>query len=292
VHEVLIVGHVACRMAAFDTAAFIEEFRGRGVSREAFGDESLRSWAGAISSPREGVLLSVAAVRDAPFVPNDVLVAGVILDETSGALEVVVRPDQPVESGIGARFSTSSAGGAPSGGPVVSGPLPSAGPSSTTTAAGAERARSVETPPRSAAPPTPPPPPPPPGRTGRLSKARERAARTEASPAAAKPAATNAASSSRVAETRAMVKAVDEFLTMIQKKEHWRRDLENLRDELEQRPDPRQRLELLDAFGRRLASESREAGDAFKKLRQHLVARGADSTTEILSVFQYLGGRR
>jgi predicted secreted protein len=89
-----------------------------------------------------------------------------------------------------------------------------------------------------------------------------------------------------------MVKAVDEFLSLIQSKEHWRRDLENLRDELEQRPDPRQRVELLDAFGRRLAGESREVGDAFKKLRQHLGASGADPSAEILSVFQYLGGRR
>src|SRR5688572_7045242 len=87
VTEVLIVGHAACRMAMFDSAAFIEEFRRRGVPRDAFGDESLRTWAGAIASPRQGVLQSVAAVRSAPFVPKDVRVAGVVLDEATGALE-------------------------------------------------------------------------------------------------------------------------------------------------------------------------------------------------------------
>src|SRR5262245_36607690 len=78
VTDVLIVGHAACRMAQFDTAAFIEEFRRRGVPREAFGDESLRTWVGAIASPRQGVQISVAAVREAPFVPKDVSVAGVV----------------------------------------------------------------------------------------------------------------------------------------------------------------------------------------------------------------------
>ena len=53
--EVLVLGHSSCKMATFDSNTFIDAFRSRGVSREAFGDESLRSWAGAIASPRQGV---------------------------------------------------------------------------------------------------------------------------------------------------------------------------------------------------------------------------------------------
>ena len=49
---------------------------------------------------------------------------------------------------------------------------------------------------------------------------------------------------------------------------------------------------LLDAFARRLGGESREVAAAFARLRQEITAAGADPTAELLSVFQYLGGRR
>jgi hypothetical protein len=89
-----------------------------------------------------------------------------------------------------------------------------------------------------------------------------------------------------------MLKAVDDFLTLVASNESWRADLEKLRDELERRHDPRQRLELLDAFARRLGRESRDVAEAFGKLRKEITAAGADPAAELLSVFQYLGGRR
>ncbi len=92
VPEVLIVGHSSCRMASFDSSAFIDAFRRRGVPREAFGGEDLRTWVGAIPDPRRGVQQSVANIAAAPFMPKDLLVGGVVLDDTTGALEVVVRP--------------------------------------------------------------------------------------------------------------------------------------------------------------------------------------------------------
>jgi carbonic anhydrase len=92
VTEVLVVGHTSCRMAAFATAQFIEAFRARGVAREGFGPRDLREWAGAIPDPRRGVQSSVAAISGAPFLPADLSVAGLVLDDTSGALEVVVGP--------------------------------------------------------------------------------------------------------------------------------------------------------------------------------------------------------
>jgi carbonic anhydrase len=98
VRHILVVGHTSCRMAAFDTAAFIDAFRSRGVPREAFGPGDLRSWAGAIPGVREGVLLSIASIRGTPCLPRDVSVGGAILDDTSGRLEVVVQPAEPVPS--------------------------------------------------------------------------------------------------------------------------------------------------------------------------------------------------
>ncbi|MBP7148206.1 MAG: carbonic anhydrase [Acidobacteria bacterium] len=96
VREVLVVGHSSCRMARFDTAEFVQTFRARGVPREAFGADDLREWAGAIASPRAGVARSVETIRTAAFFPRDLVVAGAVLDDSTGALEVVVQPGQPV----------------------------------------------------------------------------------------------------------------------------------------------------------------------------------------------------
>ena len=94
VTEVIVVGHTSCRMAAFDSSAFIDAFRRRGVPREAFGSEDLRAWAGAIPDPRRGVQMSVASILAAPFLPRDLAVAGLLLDDASGGLEVVVSPGE------------------------------------------------------------------------------------------------------------------------------------------------------------------------------------------------------
>jgi carbonic anhydrase len=98
VTEIGVVGHTSCRMAAFRTPEFIDAFRRRGVPREAFGAEDLRSWAGAFAGPRQGVQASVANIRAAPFLPRDLVVWGAVLDDTTGALEVVARPGEPVPS--------------------------------------------------------------------------------------------------------------------------------------------------------------------------------------------------
>jgi hypothetical protein len=92
VTEVLVVGHTSCRMAAFASAPFIEAFRARGVPREGFGPGDLRDWAGAIPDPKRGVQSSVAAISAAPFLPRDLTVAGLVLDDATGALELVVAP--------------------------------------------------------------------------------------------------------------------------------------------------------------------------------------------------------
>jgi len=94
VRDVIVLGHTSCKMAHFDTAAFIDAFRKRGVSRDAFGADDLRVWAGAVPDPRRGVAQSVESILSAPFLPKDLAVAGLVLDDTTGALEVVVKPGE------------------------------------------------------------------------------------------------------------------------------------------------------------------------------------------------------
>lgn len=91
IRDVLVVGHSTCRMAAFNASDFIDRFRSRGVPRSAFGDEDLRAWVGAEADPRSGVLASLAAIREAPFLPKDLVLAGAVLDESTGLLEIVHR---------------------------------------------------------------------------------------------------------------------------------------------------------------------------------------------------------
>lgn len=138
VREILVLGHSSCRMAAFETRDFVAAFRARGVQREAFGDQDLRTWAGAIASPRQGVIESAAAIAEAPFLPRDLAIAGAVLDDTTGRIEVVLRPDEPIPDAIrdvgsadeqaadGPRLDT--ADGAAGHGVVVPPPAPAAPP--------------------------------------------------------------------------------------------------------------------------------------------------------------------
>jgi carbonic anhydrase len=103
VKAIAVVGHTSCRMAAFETSGFIDLFRRRGVQREAFGHEDLRVWAGAIASAARGVQASVAVLREAACLPRDLEIGGLVLDDSTGELDVVVRPDEVVSAppGVG-----------------------------------------------------------------------------------------------------------------------------------------------------------------------------------------------
>ncbi len=96
IRDVLVVGHSTCRMASFATDCFIDSFRRRGVAREAFGPQDLREWAGAVHDPRQNVQASVKAICETPFLPRDLSVSGLLLDDATGALSVVVEPAKPV----------------------------------------------------------------------------------------------------------------------------------------------------------------------------------------------------
>jgi carbonic anhydrase len=121
VRQVLVLGHSSCRMAAFDSGSFIDAFRRRGTPREAFGDDDLRSWAGAIASPHQGVLASAAAITEAAYLPRDLLVAGALLDDTTGEIRLVLGPE---ESAIDALAGERKGGDAVPAAPAEVPPLP------------------------------------------------------------------------------------------------------------------------------------------------------------------------
>ena len=92
VQEVYVVAHTSCRMKSLATAPFIDAFRARGVARESFGPQDLREWAGAFSDLELAVEGSLRTIALAPIIPADLLVAGLLLDDATGALEVVAAP--------------------------------------------------------------------------------------------------------------------------------------------------------------------------------------------------------
>lgn len=94
VQQVFVLGHSSCKFARFESSKFIDSFRERGVRRDAFGSNDLRNWVGAIPSPREGVKRTLSAIATAPFIPTDVQLAGGVLDDTTGRIEMVVRPQE------------------------------------------------------------------------------------------------------------------------------------------------------------------------------------------------------
>jgi carbonic anhydrase len=108
VTDLFVVGHTSCRMAAFETAPFIDAFRRRGVRREAFGAEDLRAWAGAIPDPRRGVVASVASLKAATLLPGDLRVAGLLLDDATGVLDLVTAPGTTTETMASAGTVTSA----------------------------------------------------------------------------------------------------------------------------------------------------------------------------------------
>ncbi len=253
VHQVLVVGHSSCKMAEFPTTEFIDAFRRRGVSRSAFGADDLRTWVGAIPSPRQGVLASVATIARAPQLPSDLAVAGAVLDDTSGKLEVVFRPGDvlPLEA-------TPPADRTPVSGPPRAAARPAEpeapGPPGAVEPAG-RKAKVVE----------PPAPPPVPSRSVASTAARRRA--TPQSP------------------LQALLPVIEDLT----KNRGLGDQVFRLRAALERESNPMRQLLLLQRFVKGAAVDSPEIRQAFELLKREATA-GPRVVAEF--VLPLLTGRR
>jgi carbonic anhydrase len=281
VTEVLVVGHAACRMAAFDSAAFIDSFRGRGVPREAFGNDDLRTWAGAIPSPRQGVLLSASNIQTAQFLPRDVTVAGVVLDEATGALEVVLRPGEISPAALPARPSAAPAAESSPESPRPAPQGEGARPAPAPKAAGAR--------PAAAQPARKPKPAAATG--GRTAPPPGRPQPTAAVPQAARqaPPVPPAEGAPQAAAPDPLALAVDMLAESLRSRAHWRGDLDRLRKELDKPMNPLVKFNLLEAFARRAGAEAQEVRAAFQLVKEQ-AAEGRDhlGAPEVLEVLRHL----
>ena len=257
VNELLVVGHTSCRMASFTSASFIESFRARGIPRDAFGAGDLREWAGAIADPKRGVQASVDSVAAAPFLPQDLIVAGLVLDDRSGALELVVAP-----ASLGARrgASASATMSAPQAAPAP-GPEPAAGP-----AAGAAQ--------REASPAAPLP---------------SEAAARDTRPFAVGEGAPEAVPSPG-GDLDSEIMALLDFLESAEETAGLREDLQRLRRDLGEQRGLKARLKMVEDFVRKSSSASRELMVAFARLRKEASSLGGKiRLDDLVEIFRRRG---
>ncbi|MFP4973957.1 beta-class carbonic anhydrase [Paenibacillus sp. CN-4] len=92
--EVIVVGHHDCGMAAINPDQMIETIKDRGVSEEVLSTLEnsgikLTKWLRGFDNVQEGVIQTVELIKRHPLLPPNVPVHGMIIDPSTGALELV-----------------------------------------------------------------------------------------------------------------------------------------------------------------------------------------------------------
>lgn len=88
--EVLVLAHTDCGVVRSDTARVIDAMARRGVARDAL-PSAPHTFFALSGSSRQVALESAAAIRMAPFIPEDVVVHAAVIDTFSGVLDVLER---------------------------------------------------------------------------------------------------------------------------------------------------------------------------------------------------------
>ncbi|MBP1999672.1 carbonic anhydrase [Paenibacillus shirakamiensis] len=93
--EVIVVGHLGCGMSTINSDRMIESMHKRGISPEVFSTLEnsgikLKRWLRGFNTEREGVIQTVEIIKNHPLLPPNLPVHGMIIDSTTGALDLVV----------------------------------------------------------------------------------------------------------------------------------------------------------------------------------------------------------
>ncbi|GGF80573.1 putative carbonic anhydrase YtiB [Paenibacillus albidus] len=92
--EVIVVGHHDCGMASLNSDKMIQSIKDRGVSEEVLSTLEnsgikLTKWLRGFDNITEGVIRSVELIKRHPLLPPNVPVHGMVIDPSTGALELV-----------------------------------------------------------------------------------------------------------------------------------------------------------------------------------------------------------
>lgn len=93
--EVFIVAHTGCGMATLNAERVIGSMRDQGISDEVLNTLEnsgikLRKWLRGFENEIEGVTKTVNIVKNHPLLPALIPVHGLLIDSTTGALELII----------------------------------------------------------------------------------------------------------------------------------------------------------------------------------------------------------
>ncbi len=88
--EVMVIGHTDCGMAHADSDKIKANMIAKGISEEEINKVDLVEWIGAISGEESNVIETVEKIKNHPLITDEVPIHGLILDLTSGKLDVLV----------------------------------------------------------------------------------------------------------------------------------------------------------------------------------------------------------
>lgn len=93
--EVIVVGHTGCGMASINADRMVGSMHEKGISPEVFdtlenSGIKLRKWLRGFNTEKEGVIHSVEIIKNHPLLPPHLPVHGMLIDSTTGELELVV----------------------------------------------------------------------------------------------------------------------------------------------------------------------------------------------------------
>lgn len=94
--EILVIGHRKCGMNSMDPSKLIDSMKERGISQETIDsieDSGLdmQDWLKGFTDLEEEVKRSVEVVRSHPLIAKDIPVHGLIVDPTTGKLDLVTE---------------------------------------------------------------------------------------------------------------------------------------------------------------------------------------------------------
>jgi carbonic anhydrase len=92
--EICIIGHYDCGMSSVDPDKFVAKMKDRGISDDTldtlkYSGLDLKNWLKGFDNVSDSVQKSVDLVRNHPLLPKGVLVHGLVIDPSTGRLDVV-----------------------------------------------------------------------------------------------------------------------------------------------------------------------------------------------------------
>ncbi|MGP1908962.1 beta-class carbonic anhydrase [Metabacillus sp. JX24] len=93
--EVCVVGHHDCGMSALNPDSFLEKAKNRGITQDKidtlrYSGIQLDDWLKGFNKVEDSVKHSVDVIRNHPLLPADVPVHGLVIDPSTGKLDLVV----------------------------------------------------------------------------------------------------------------------------------------------------------------------------------------------------------